>query len=101
MNNSCRSLTARDCLNCAAALAAAKTAALPAATAPAAPAATAPAAAPVNSAAQHTAVTAAITSLNTAISQAGTVNSDLALATQSCKSAITWQTKAAATAPTT
>jgi hypothetical protein len=38
--------------------------------------------------------------VNSAISQAGTVNSDLALATSSCKQAITWLTKAAAAAPT-
>ena len=63
----------------------------------------APAAAAVNSAALNLAVSTAITNLNsaiTAISQAGTVNSDLALATSSCKSAITWLTKAAAAAPT-
>jgi hypothetical protein len=67
---------------------------------PAAPVATAPAAAPVNSAALNLAVSTAITNLNSAISQAGTVNSDLALATQSCKQAITWLTSAAAKAPT-
>ena len=38
--------------------------------------------------------------VNSAISQAVTVNSDLALATSSCKQAITWLTKAAAAAPT-
>jgi len=63
----------------------------------------APAAATVNSAALNLAVCTAVTNLNsaiTAISQAGTVNSDLALATQSCKQAITWLTSAAAKAPT-
>ena len=83
---------------------AAEAAALAAASSqPPIPKAPAPAAAAVNSAALNLAVCTAVTNLNsaiTAISQAGTVNSDLALATQSCKQAITWLTSAAAKAPT-
>jgi len=80
---------------------AAEAAALAAASSqPPIPKAPAPAAAAVNSAALNLAVSTAITNLNSAISQAGTVNSDLALATQSCKQAITWLTSAAAKAPT-
>jgi hypothetical protein len=76
------------------ALAAAKTA-----TPPPSPPAPAPAAAP-SSAALRTAASTEMSNVNSAISQAGTVNSGLALATSSCKRAITWLAKATAAAPT-
>ena len=87
----------------AAELAAAKTATPPRCPSAPAPAAAPAAAAPVNTAALHTAVRAAITALNSAtaaFANAGTVNSHLALASSSCKQAVTWLTEAAAAAPT-
>jgi len=63
----------------------------------------APAPAAFNPATLHAAVNTAITALNTAktaIANAGTVNSDLQLASVSCQQAITFLTKAAAAAPT-